>query len=168
MVKLKLANIALTLATVLTGLLIVLIIVLGWLQFIDGSLYKPVLEMEGPMLQTSSCYYSPGDMVWVKLKAKKNRNIIGRVKWNLVDNRLFHYTAREVTLPIGNYNIWIEVERLPKHMPNRTEDEEWSFKGSVEYRINPIKTVSYPLETTVFKIVDELPEDVGNASDATN
>jgi hypothetical protein len=154
----RLANIALSLASMLTVMLIVFILVLGHMQFIDGTFYKPVLEDPPELLQTSRCYYRPGEMVWAKLDIKKNRDVLGRVKWNLIDNRLFQFNSRVVSLPAGDYDVWIEVERIPRHLPNRSENEKWFFKGSVEYEINPIKSVVYPLRTTEFEIVDELPE----------
>jgi hypothetical protein len=127
--------------------------VLGWFQFIDGTYFRPPIEFESRIFQLTKCWYVPGETVQAHVKFRKNRDISGRVKWNLLDNRLFEFTPRMVSLPVGEYDMLIDICKLPEHMPATGPEEMWKFMGIAEYQVNPIKVVSYALETTEFVIL---------------
>jgi hypothetical protein len=143
------------LSIILSVVLILFILLLGFYQFIDGIYYKPVLEFESNIFQTTKNYYFPGETVYVKMKFKKNRDLQGVMKWALIDGRFYGYIERITSLPIGEYDFIYEIGKIPElsFVPDLNED--WYFSGCVSYEVNSINTVVYSLRTTKFKIMDK-------------
>lgn len=134
---------------VLSGLLLVSVLVVGYLAFLDGTVVNPVISYKTSVLTTDEAIYSPGDLVMAKVQFFKSRNIVGTMKWNLVNHRVFAYAAKEISLPIGVYDLWNPIERLP----TTCAAGEYHFEGIVSYRVNPLRVVTYKLQTEPFRIM---------------
>jgi hypothetical protein len=139
---------------VLAGLLFVAILVFGFLMFIDGTTYDPPVVYDSLILNTDKTEYPAGGIVTVFLDVYKSRNIPGCVTWSLINGRVFSYAKRPLHSPAGAYEKWYTLlnERLPVDNVG-PPDSLYHFEALVEYRVNPIRTVTYKLRTTPFKII---------------
>jgi hypothetical protein len=135
--------------TVLAGLLFVAMMVFGYLAFLDGSVVGPVVTYETQVLPTDAKTYAPGDAVLARVQFLKHRDIVGEMKWNLVNHRVYPYASRVISIPHGVVDAWFPVE----HLPTGCAEGEYHFEGIVSYRVNPLRVVSYQLRTDPFLIV---------------
>lgn len=136
----------------LSGIVLVIVLVCGWFEFVDGTIYDPVLEWGtrfGRQYQTTKDVYCAGDMVYARLVIHKNRSIPGILKWNLVDHRLINYPPREVTLPAGVWDTVVEIQQIPW---DADSGEHW-FSGEVSYQANFMRIVTYPIWSNKFTVV---------------
>lgn len=138
----------------LTTFLLVCMMVLGWLLFVDGTLVNPVIVHESEVLETDRGFYKPGDIVYAKMEFYKARNIVGELRWNLVDGRIFPYAPRAIAMPVGIVEKWVPVEKLPG-----CESGEYHFEGIASYRVNPIRVVTVKLRTKPFNILPAGPKE---------
>lgn len=144
---------------VLAGLLFIATMVLGWMLVIDGTYYNPPVVYESTYLNTDKTEYSPGDVVSVFMDLYKGRNIEGCVTWSLVNGRVFPYAKRKLGSPAGVYEKWyaLESEKLPTANLGSSESM-YHFEALVEYQVNRLKTVTYKLKTSSFKIVPKVSQ----------
>jgi hypothetical protein len=133
---------------ILAGLLFLAMIVIGWMMFIDGTIWRPVIVYESTLLETDKSIYSPGDLVYARIEFYKSRNLVGEQKWNLVDGRIFPYASRKVSIPSGVTDKWVLIEKLPN-----CETGEYHFEGLSTYQVNPLRSISYKLKTKPFRIM---------------
>jgi hypothetical protein len=138
---------------VLSGLLFVAMIVMGWMMFVDGTIWRPVITYDNSLLETDKTIYAPGDLVYAKVEFYKSRDLVGEQKWNLVNGRVFAYASRKVSIPSGVTEKWMLIEKLP-----HCEKGEYHFEGLSTYQVNPLRSISYKLKTRPFMILPEAPE----------
>jgi len=138
---------------ILAGLLFIATVVFGFLMVVDGEYWNPPVVYETKYLNTDKTEYAPGDVVSVFLDVYKGRNIEGCVTWSLVNGRVFPYAKRKLGSPEGTYEKWYALtnEKLPT--ANLTDGGQYHFEALVEYRVNPLRTVTYKLKTTPFRII---------------
>jgi hypothetical protein len=148
---------------VLAGLLFLAIMIFGYLMFIDGTLCSPPLIYETQILRTDKDVYHPGDVVSVFLDVYKARDIQGFVTWELVNGRVFPYARRELQSPSGSYEKWFPLENEALPTANLEHpDTLYHFQALVEYPVNKLRTVTYKLVTTPFRIIPrDLKENQG-------
>lgn len=140
---------------VLAFLLFVAILVFGFLLYVDGTLYRPPVVYDSTILPTDRTEYRAGDIVSVHLDVSKNRNIEGCVTWSLVNGRVFPYAKRKLSSPAGAYEKWFTLSNEPLPTANLNSNGTYHYEALVEYRVNPLRVVTYKLKTTPFKIVQE-------------
>lgn len=133
---------------ILAGLLFILTMLFGWMLFIDGTIWNPVVTYESKVLETDKSIYAPGDIVYAHIEFFKSRDLVGEQKWNLVNGRILPYATRQVSMPSGVTEKWIMIEKLPQ-----CETGEYHFEGLSTYQVNPFRTVSYKLKTKPFRIM---------------
>jgi hypothetical protein len=138
---------------VLAGLLFLATLVVGFMMFVDGTIWNPPVVYDTLILPTDKTEYQPGSIVSVFLDVSKNRNIGGNVTWSLVNGRVFPYSRRSLHSPMGAYEKWYTLinERLPTDnlgLPGSV----YHFEALVEYQVNPLRVVTYKLRTTPFTI----------------
>jgi len=140
---------------VLAGLLFVTLLWVGFLTFVDGTHYNPPVVYESLVLNTDKTEYAPGDVVSVFLDVYKGRNTEGCVTWSLVNGRVFPYVKRLLGSPSGTYEKWVALTRESLPTANLgPEGTMYHFEALVEYRVNPLRVVTYKLKTTPFKITN--------------
>lgn len=130
-------------------LLCVALWVSGYLVFLDGTVFNPVVTYETPEFPVSKSIYAPGEIVEARRQFAKHRNLKGTIKWSLVNHRIIPYTSREIALPVGIIDAWSPVERLPDVL----ESGEYHFEGLICYQVNPLRVVSYPIKTERFRVM---------------
>jgi hypothetical protein len=137
----------------LAGLLFVAMLFVGYMMFLDGTAFNPPVIYETLLLQTDRTEYAPGATVSVLLDVYKARDIKGYITWSLVNGRVFPYASRCLPSPSGTYEKWFELknEKLPT-ANLEPPDTTYHFEALVEYRVNPLRVVTYKLKTTPFKI----------------
>lgn len=137
----------------LAGWLLVAMLVLGFLMFVDGTLWNPPVVYETTTFLTDRTEYDPGSIVSVFLDLYKSRDISGKITWSLVNGRVYPYATRPLPSPSGPYEKWftLKEERLPTSNlgPPGTM---YHYEALVEYRVNPLRVVTYKLKTTPFLI----------------
>ena len=138
---------------VVAGLLFVLTLVTGFLMFIDGTIYNPPVIYDSIILPTDRTEYAPGETVSVFLDVYKARDLEGKITWSLVNGRVFPYAKRSLTSASGTYEKWYALsnEKLPT-ANLEPPDALYHYEALVEYRVNPLRVVTYKLKTTPFKI----------------
>jgi hypothetical protein len=138
---------------VLAGLLFIATLVFGFLMFVDGTIWNPPVIYDTTTLPTDRTEYMAGGLVSVFLDVSKLRNISGCITWSLVNGRVYPYAKRALPSPYGTYEKWFELsnERLPTDNLG-PPDTLYHFEALVEYKVNPLRTVTYKLRTTPFKI----------------
>jgi hypothetical protein len=132
-----------------SGFLLVSVLVVGYLMFLDGSVIDPVIQYESTMLPVQHSIYSPGDVVVARIQFYKSRDIVGEMKWNLVNHRIYPYSSKQISMPMGVADIDFPVEKLPEGCALGT----YHFEGLVSYRVNPLRVVTYRLKTESFQIM---------------
>lgn len=130
-------------------LLCVTIWVLGYMVFLDGTVFNPVVTYDTQTFQTNKSIYEPGDMVEARRQFAKHRDIKGKIQWSLVNHRIISYTTKELALPTGVIDAWSLVEKLPEVL----ESGEYHFEGLLCYQVNPLRVVSYPIRTEPFLVM---------------
>ena len=128
--------------------LLLLTVVFGWLVFIDGTVYRPVVTYDHHVFPVENYFYSPGEIVKARIEAYKSRDLVGEVRWSLVNHRITYFAPRELPLPSGVVDGWFPVEKLPS-----CEMGEYHFEGLVSYKVNFLRTVTYKVKTGSFRII---------------
>lgn len=135
------------LAIIATGLAI-----FGYLKYLDGSLVNPplVINSDPANLEVMKNEYRANEMVLARLDFCKNRELVARVQWHLVDTYLTIFPARESSLPVGCEDVIIELERIPEE----AHAGQYYIEGTVTYKINDLREMVYTLKTETFSVVE--------------
>jgi hypothetical protein len=128
--------------------LLATVLVCGFLMFADGTLWHPIVAYDRMVFPTAKNAYAPGEAVYARVEAYKSRDIIGEIQWSLVNHKITYYTPRPLPLPSGVVDGWFEIEKLPK-----CEAGEYHFEGIVTYHVNPLRVVTYKVQTSPFTIM---------------
>jgi hypothetical protein len=71
------------------------------------------------------------------------------VQWSLVNQRIQYFVPRELPLPSGVVDQWVELkERIPKSCAAG----EHRFEGVVTYVVNPLRSITYKVVTRPFHV----------------
>lgn len=135
---------------VMSGILFVTTLVVGFMMFVDGTIWRPVVTYDSTILPVDKGVYSPGELVLAKVEFYKSRDEIGEMKWNLVNHKIIAFSPRKISIPSGVTEKWFPVEKLPQ-----CEKGEYHFEGLVSYRVNPLRVVTYKLKTQPFLIMPD-------------
>ena len=144
-------SVAVIAAMFFSFILVVSVFVWGYFQFIDGEFIQRPLVFESTVLHVTKDFYVPGEIVQAQMRYVKNRDVIERVNWTLVSDRLIEYAPREMFLPPGDHDVLVDIAMIPENVaiiPNA----RWKFSGLVKVPVNWIKDIQYHVETTQFAI----------------
>ena len=142
-----------------------------WTLHIDGNwidrpvvFYKPhafelpitshpneLVEPYGVTHQTTKSHYRSGEMVQAWVNLRKNRDIVGMVQWSLMDQRFYPYVARRGVVPVGTHHLIVNIELIPRNIA----PGQFHFSGQATYQINYFKTLSIPIKTNCFEVVED-------------
>lgn len=123
--------------------------------FLDGTYVRKLNDLpQNRMItrQTTQASYHPGDSVFVTINVctYKHGAKSPTVEWQLQDNVITFYTEREQPL-MGkgcNANKIVKVEDLPKNLL----PDVYHFVGYLKFKVNPIKVITYKLQTNNFEV----------------
>ena len=132
-----------------SSLLMVLILFVGWLQWVDGVYYNPPMNLEKSVLSTEKSTYKPGEIVKAKLVYVKNRNLPESMVWQFVHNIVWNMPAKKEDLPVGRHEMLIEIG----HVPPGSQLGQASFEGLISYQVNIMNKITYFVQTTTFDVV---------------
>jgi hypothetical protein len=133
----------------MAGLLLVAVLACGYLMFLDGTVIDPVIRYESKLLPVQHSIYSPGDVVVARIQFYKGRDVVGEMKWNLVNHRIYPYAPKKISMPMGVADVDFPIEKLPDGCALGT----YHFEGLVSYRVNPLRVITYQLKTEPFQIM---------------
>lgn len=119
---------------------------------IDGELLnRPVTYWPGCFTSTKSVY-GANDDIKLRVIATKHRPIVGSVMWQMVsvDSRqvVAQFLARPTVLGEGFHDYSIKVGEVPVNTP----DGKFFMRGMVVFPINPLKDITYTLQSDVFEV----------------
>ena len=133
----------------LTGIIFLIVIIRP-----AGFELYPVMDWKGGdqfNMPTDKDVYHCGDIPQARFTYQKNRSITGKIKWMLIpstpEGHIDHFPARVAASPIGIYDKWVNIEKLPI----KCEPGKYHFEGSITYPLF-IGTVTYDIRTQCFKI----------------
>ena len=133
-------------------LLVSVLSVWGWYQFVDGTLFLRPIQFETTVLQCTKDSYRPGELVQARLRYLKNRTAVEKVQWNLVSDVLIEYAPRTVALPTGQYDFLVDIAKIPENLPITDSQAKWRFVGVMQVPVNSMRELFYDIETSQFTI----------------
>ena len=137
------------------------IVVLGYtyLSQIDGIyVNRPIIftYWDGSTIthQTTKLVYHPGETVYAKIIAHKDKLWPSVIQWNLANGCFHAYPAKNGTLEAGRNERVLKIEQLPKDL----KPGEDYFYGSTTFDLNFVRRkIHIPLRTNTF-LVEPLEE----------
>lgn len=135
--------------------LLTLVFLVGYLMLLDGTVINPVITYETMVFPVDKSIYAPGDMVVARNRFYKSRDLMGTMRWNLVNHKIQEYATKDISLPMGVHDIWFPIEKLPN--TSCGNGGEYHFEGLVEYQVNPLRTITYKISTEPFRIMPPAP-----------
>lgn len=134
---------------VLSGVLLVVVLVSGWMLFVDGAFVRIPVVYDRHQFPVNQKVYLPGETVLARVEAYKSLDLVGSVQWSLVDHQIRYYKARNLPLPRGVVDAWFPIETIPE-----CASGTYHFEGIVSYRVNPLRVVTYKVRTDDFEIIN--------------
>jgi hypothetical protein len=114
----------------------------------------PVLDWKGGNqynMETFLSVYRCGEVVKAQMIFQKQRNVKGVIRWMLVPNQpnghVDIFTERTLAAPVGIYNQWVNIERLP----TICAPGKYHFKGTMTYPLL-FGQITYAVRTTCFEV----------------
>ncbi|MFA5025666.1 MAG: hypothetical protein WC503_04125 [Candidatus Shapirobacteria bacterium] len=131
-------------------------VVLGYtyLRQIDGVyVNKPIVftYWDGNIIthQTTKLVYHPGEIVYAKIIAHKDKLWPAIIQWNLVNGCFHSYQSKDETLEAGRTERITKIEQIPIDI----KPGEDYFYGSVTFDLNFVKRkIHIPIRTNTFLI----------------
>lgn len=123
----------------------------GYWELIDGGLIGKVITIQNPLqVKTEKTIYHPGEMVQGYITFCKYRNVVATIKDALIDDYLKEFSPRDTTSGVigCKQNLLVNFDLIPPD----TFPEKYHITRTLEYNINPLKTVVIQLQTNSFEV----------------
>lgn len=117
-------------------------------SIIDGVYYKKPLVFDSNILTTDKQVYKPGDQIWLTWNLCKNRPSTAIVNFAFINEVVVAMPEITRNLPVGCYDQPIFNFKIPECI----HEGDFIMKGTVVYHINPMKTITYDVQSTTFII----------------
>lgn len=146
-----------------TIVIVVSVMLVGYYQYLDGTVINKIVEFRSTTLQTTKDTYYPGDWVEATVSFCKYRDISPTVQWTLVDTYLRFYAPRQTGVnSTGCFtDRVVRLEMIPLDLPPDIPDERPFFTGKLLYQVNHLRTIEVELKTNSFKVVSRPVETFG-------
>ena len=139
-------------------MLMMIIIIVGgsclfFLYYIDGEFFNKPLSQYDDILITNKAEYYSGETI----TASWNRCVDRKMKapvikhWSFVDGIIYNLPTT-IGIPdteLGCHDVNIFITEVPENLPTGT----YYLTGSIEYKVNKVKTKVYERQTNEFKII---------------
>lgn len=120
----------------------------GYWYFIDGEFVNIPIVSDTFVVQTEKDDYKIGEPVAVKWNYCKEVNNTSTISINLIDGIVYMLPNTYSTREIGCYNSYTVVTEIPKAIPSGV----YHLTSIVHFKINPVKSIDYKVESNKFKI----------------
>jgi hypothetical protein len=120
--------------------------------FLDGVYVRPVITYWPGSFTVEKAQYHPGDDIYLRMVVSKYRSLTGRVNWSAVSDTgvKIGFAERNTALPSGDLDMLVKIVTLPKNISPGT----WYLVGLVSFEVNPISTVTLPLSSNSFEVIE--------------
>lgn len=133
---------------------ITLIIIFGCILFfykyIDGEYYNPVLTFKSNIAETDKSEYKSGDLVSVYWNFCKHRDLVSRINISMLDDIVIVIPEVKQSLPVGCYE---GKSVFQIKIPQIVHTGDFTTHVSLTYKVNPMRTIVYQLESKAFKVI---------------
>lgn len=123
------------------------ILAFGYFYLIDGTL-TPILDISD--LHTEKEIYHRGETINIISSFCKSKGSTASRQWKLVDHIVTEFPVTEID--ITKRGCFTDVVSPSVAVPQLVADGQYYLEDSIEYQVNPLKTVKYVLKTNTFII----------------
>jgi len=139
-------------------MLMMIIIIVGgsclfFLYYIDGEFFNKPLSQYDDILITNKAEYHSGETItasWNRCMGKRIKSSFIK-NWSFVNGLVYNLpTVTGITnTGLGCHSVNIFITEIPENLPAGT----YYLTGSIEYKVNKVKTKVYERQTNEFKII---------------
>ena len=127
----------------------------GYWQFLDGTLINPIIIVYTDRMNypTDKTVYKAGDTVNIEISFCKLREIPANFNVHFVDSIILAIPQSVASVPKGCYGqdkkYALPIATISPDIDMRGN---WRIEGTVSYKVNPIRTISFNIRTQPFDI----------------
>jgi hypothetical protein len=133
----------------------------GYLYFlycVDGTLINRPYSNYSTEVKTDKLVYKQGEMIlgtWYRCLNRKLSTPLIR-HWSFVDGLVYATPETEIAPmnELGCNNRTSTITEIPKNLPTG----EYYLSGSLQVKINSVRTIEYPRKTNKFTVIGNTPE----------
>lgn len=125
------------------------VLVVGFMLFVDGTIWKPVVTYERAEFPVSQKVYTPGETVVARVEAYKSRDLVGTIQCALVNHKMTYFLPRPLPMPHGVIDVWAPMETIPD-----CSSGQYHIECTVSYPVNILNLVTYKVRTEEFEIIN--------------